>query len=134
MSFRAATRSYRSLLRAARETFAGDSFALGEARKELRVQFDSNRDLTSESEIRECLETAREADEFLRNNIAQARLTSEGNYSVSLNDPASTETTSISDKHANFTVLESDGSNFDRGSSPISVHSSNPQPADTEKK
>ena len=99
--------SYRGLLRAARATFRGDSFALSEARRELRSQFEAGRGLAGEA-AREALEAARDAEDFLRNNVSQASINARGNFHVQLDDPQTTEKIAVSDRHADFTVLQSD--------------------------
>ena len=99
--------SYRGLLRAARTTFAGDAFALSEARHELRAQFEAGRGLAGEA-AQEALEAARDAEDFLRNNVSQASINDRGNFHVQLDDPQTTEKIAVSDKHASFTVLQSD--------------------------
>ena len=99
--------AYRGLLRAARKTFAGDAFALSEAGRELRVQFEAGRGLEGAAAA-EALEAARDAEEFLLNNVSQARINDRGNFHVELDDPKTTEKNAVSDRHADFTVLQSD--------------------------
>ena len=99
--------AYRGLIRAARATFGGDAFALSEARRELRVQFEAGRGLEGQA-ARDALEAARDAEDFLRNNVSQARLNENGNFAVTFDDPMTTEQIAVSKKHANFTVLQSD--------------------------
>ena len=84
--------SYRGLLRAARNTFKTDVAALMAARLQLRASYDEHRKVTDAAQIEELVAGAREAEDFLINHVAQAELTSEGNYSVSLDDQNSVET------------------------------------------
>ncbi|OWM77942.1 mitochondrial zinc maintenance protein 1, mitochondrial [Punica granatum] len=74
--------AYRALLRATRKTFAGDSFILSESAAEIRAKFESNRNVTSEPEIRRLLDEAGEASHFISTMIIQAKLNSRGGYVV----------------------------------------------------
>ena len=99
---------YRGLLRAARKTFHGDVYAVAEAKKELRSQFEAGRRLERDEDVREALQAAEDAEDFLLNNVSQAQINERGNFAVELEDPSTTEKIAVSDKHANFTVLQSD--------------------------
>lgn len=72
--------AYRSLLRATRKTFAGDSMMLTESAAEVRRKFEENRLVTSDSEIQRLVGEAREASHFVTNMIVQAKLNSRGGY------------------------------------------------------
>ncbi|KAL2323653.1 hypothetical protein Fmac_028032 [Flemingia macrophylla] len=75
--------AYRSLLKATRKTFSGDSMMLKESAVEVRKKFEENRKLTSEAEIQKLLEEAEEASHFITNMIVQAQLNSDaGTYMV----------------------------------------------------
>ena len=75
-----ALNAYRALLRATRQTFAGDSLMLTESASEVRKKFEDNRHVTSEPEIRKLLDDAREASHFISTMIVQAKLNSSGGY------------------------------------------------------
>uniref|UniRef100_A0A2N9FQR5 Complex 1 LYR protein domain-containing protein n=1 Tax=Fagus sylvatica TaxID=28930 RepID=A0A2N9FQR5_FAGSY len=74
--------AYRTLLRATRKTFAGDSLMLTESGSEVRKKFEENRHVSSDGEIRRLLEEAREASQFISTMIVQAKLSSSGGYEV----------------------------------------------------
>ncbi|XP_059438992.1 mitochondrial zinc maintenance protein 1, mitochondrial [Corylus avellana] len=77
--------AYRALLRATRKTFAGDSQMLTGSAAEVRKNFEDNRQVTSEAEIRRLLDEAREATHFIANMIVQAKLNSSGGYQMKPN-------------------------------------------------
>ncbi|KAK1437229.1 hypothetical protein QVD17_03018 [Tagetes erecta] len=77
-----AVTAYRSLLRATRKSFAGDTVMLQGSAAEVRKKFEENRNVTSEPEIRKLLDEAREAADFISNMIVQAKLNSRGGYEV----------------------------------------------------
>ena len=100
---------YRNLIRAARTTFRGDTHALKAARVELRTQFEDGRDCPGgDDEVQERVQAIHDAHDFLTHHVSQAVLTPEGNYAVDLEDPHVTEQIAVSDKHADFTVLQND--------------------------
>ncbi|XP_076940721.1 mitochondrial zinc maintenance protein 1, mitochondrial-like [Bidens hawaiensis] len=74
--------AYRTLLRATRKSFAGDTVMLNGSAAEVRKKFEENRHVTSEPEIRKLLDEAREAADFISNMIVQAKLNSRGGYDV----------------------------------------------------
>lgn len=74
--------AYRSLLRATRKSFAGDTVMLQGSAAEVRKKFEENRHVTSEPEIRKLLDEAREASDFISNMIVQAKLNSRGGYGI----------------------------------------------------
>lgn len=74
--------AYRSLLRATRKSFAGDTLMLTQSAAEVRRKFDENRNVTSETEINRLLDEAREASHFISTMIVQAKLNSRGGYEV----------------------------------------------------
>ncbi|KAL6196674.1 hypothetical protein ACLB2K_032288 [Fragaria x ananassa] len=77
-----AVSAYRSLLRATRKSFAGDTVMLKGSAAEVRQKFEENRGVTSESEIQRLLGEAREASSFISTMIVQAKLNSRGGYEV----------------------------------------------------
>ncbi|KAK9146956.1 hypothetical protein Sjap_006859 [Stephania japonica] len=77
-----ALRAYRSLIRATRKSFKGDSLMLTESAVEVRKKFEENRSVTGETQIQKLLGEAREASDFISNMIVQARLSSSGGYVV----------------------------------------------------
>ncbi|XP_068660540.1 mitochondrial zinc maintenance protein 1, mitochondrial [Aristolochia californica] len=74
--------AYRTLLRATRKSFAGDTLMLSESAVEIRKKFEENRNVSSDSEIKKLLEEAKEASHFIANMIVQAKLNSSGGYEV----------------------------------------------------
>lgn len=72
--------AYRSLLRATRKSFAGDTLMLTQSAAEVRRKFDENRNVTFETEINRLLDEAREASHFISTMIVQAKLNSRGGY------------------------------------------------------
>lgn len=79
-------RAYRSVLRATRRTFAGDTLMLRESAVEVRKKFEENRHVNSPEEVNRLLEEAREASHFISNMIVQAKLSEHGGYGMA-NDP-----------------------------------------------
>lgn len=79
-----ALRAYRSVLRATRKSFAGDTLMLRESAAEVRKKFEENRDVTSDAEVQRLLEEAREASHFISTMIVQAKLNERGGYEVKL--------------------------------------------------
>ncbi|KAF9622134.1 hypothetical protein IFM89_029418 [Coptis chinensis] len=77
-----AVRAYRTLLRATRNSFRGDTLMLKESAVEVRSKFEENRNVTCDKEIEKLLEDAREASHFITNMIVQAKLNSSGGYAV----------------------------------------------------
>ncbi|KAL5983733.1 hypothetical protein ACLOJK_017824 [Asimina triloba] len=76
----AALSAYRSLLRATRKSFVGDSLMLTQSALEIRKKFEENRNISSASEIDKLLGEAREASEFISTMIVQAKLNERGGY------------------------------------------------------
>ncbi|MED6155532.1 hypothetical protein PIB30_006034 [Stylosanthes scabra] len=75
--------AYRSLLKATRKTFAGDTLMLKQSAVEVRNKFEENRNVTSHDQIQKLLEEASEASHFITNMIVQAQLNTEaGSYVV----------------------------------------------------
>ncbi|KAI4349660.1 hypothetical protein L6164_010224 [Bauhinia variegata] len=75
--------AYRTLLRATRKTFAGDSLMLKESAVEVRKKFEENRNVSSDGEIQRLLQDAGEASHFITNMIVQAKLNSgSGSYAI----------------------------------------------------
>lgn len=76
--------AYRSLLRATRKSFAGDTLMLKESACEIREKFDENKNVTSEPEIQKLLQDATEASHFITHMVVQAKLNSNsGSYGIS---------------------------------------------------
>lgn len=88
--------AYRSLLRATKRSFAGDTLMLTESASEIRRKFQESRHVTSEPEIRKLLEEAREASHFISNMIVQAKLTSRGGYGILLRSFTFSDSFSVS--------------------------------------
>ncbi|KAJ0392947.1 hypothetical protein P43SY_005967 [Pythium insidiosum] len=84
---------YRRLLRASRQTFRGDVYAIEQARLALRENFLQNRDVQDEGIIRELITGIDEAEGMLLHNIVQGRqkevdaVTGAPRFEVQLTDP-----------------------------------------------
>ncbi|GLD91989.1 hypothetical protein PINS_up000522 [Pythium insidiosum] len=84
---------YRRLLRASRQTFRGDTYAIEQARVALRENFLQNRDVQDEGIIRELITGIDEAEGMLLHNIVQGRqkevdaATGAPRFEVQLTDP-----------------------------------------------
>ncbi|XP_057963891.1 mitochondrial zinc maintenance protein 1, mitochondrial [Malania oleifera] len=74
--------AYRSLLRATRKSFAGDTVMLKGSAAEIRKKFEENRNVTSQTDIQRLLDEAREASHFISTMIVQAKLNSRGGYEL----------------------------------------------------
>ncbi|WOL10326.1 mitochondrial zinc maintenance protein 1, mitochondrial [Canna indica] len=74
--------AYRTLLRATRKTFAGDTLMLRESAAEIRRKFEDNRGVAAEAEVKRLVDEAREASHFISHMIVQAKLTSSGGYAI----------------------------------------------------
>jgi hypothetical protein len=101
---------YRRLWRAATETFRGDVFALGQARLEMRNQLEINRNATPEA-VPDLLQALHDAEDFLSNNITQAKKTEDNSYRVELEDPHITgrgQKAVGEDRNLDFTVIQAD--------------------------
>ncbi|PKA57684.1 hypothetical protein AXF42_Ash016730 [Apostasia shenzhenica] len=71
---------YRSLLRATRKTFAGDTVILRESAVEIRRRFEENRAVSSDVDVKRLVEEARDASHFIGNMIVQAKRNSSGGF------------------------------------------------------
>ena len=76
--------AYRRLLRAAKDVFRGDAFAMAESRKVLRGEFESKRTETDPEKLKKAWAAVDEAEDFLRHNLVQARLKNDNTYAVTL--------------------------------------------------
>ncbi|KAF9170006.1 hypothetical protein BGX21_008863 [Mortierella sp. AD011] len=77
--------AYRNLLKAQRQTFKGDWNTLAAARQKTYTEFDSKRNETDETKIKEQLELANQVASLLRHNLAQA-VKVEGSEALQLNE------------------------------------------------
>ncbi|KAL9235756.1 hypothetical protein vseg_010492 [Gypsophila vaccaria] len=75
-------KAYRQLLKATRQTFAGDTLMLKSSAIEVRHKFDENKHVSSPSDIDRLLDEAREASHFVSTMIVQAKLNERGGYEV----------------------------------------------------
>jgi complex III assembly factor LYRM7 len=83
---------YRRLLRASRQAFRGDVYAMQQARGALRENFLANRDVQDEQQLKELVTGIDEAEGMLLHHIVQARAKQqEGEtaprFEVKLTDP-----------------------------------------------
>jgi Complex 1 protein (LYR family) len=82
-----ALQAYRNLLRVTRDLFRADHVALRQSRAEIRSNFEKSKEVKDLQEIRKLVQDALEAEEFIKRNLVQARLTKRGTYAVTLKDP-----------------------------------------------
>ncbi|XP_024384033.1 mitochondrial zinc maintenance protein 1, mitochondrial [Physcomitrium patens] len=75
---------FRSLLRTRKQCFAGDSEMLAASAKQIRDEFEGHRNVGAGEELDKLVTKAREAVEFMKVNIVQAKLNERGNYEVKL--------------------------------------------------
>lgn len=73
---------YRRLLKSAQAVFKADTYAMAQARAQLREEFLKNKNVSSPEELKALYQGVDEVDEMLRFNIVQGRLNSSGNYEV----------------------------------------------------
>jgi hypothetical protein len=83
---RTALAAYRALLRAQRDLFVNDSAALTSAHAETRAAFLAQAD-AQPADVPALVEDAFEASQFIRQNVAQAKLNERGNYGARLPPP-----------------------------------------------
>lgn len=84
---------YRRLLRASRQAFRGDDYAITQARAALRENFYANRDVRDEAAVAELLKSVDDAEGMLLHHIVQGRQAAAAghgdapHYEVKLTDP-----------------------------------------------
>lgn len=79
----AARWGYRRLVKSAAVTFSKDQFAFVSAKKELRIEFLKNKDVSDPVDLAGLLRGIDEIDEMLRFNVVQGVLNENGNYGES---------------------------------------------------
>lgn len=78
---------YRGLFRASKKRFAGDPVTLGKAMVEIRKHFRDNSSETDEKEIKEMIDVAVNAKEYLLENVVSADMNqSTGNYRMNIDE------------------------------------------------
>jgi hypothetical protein len=112
---------YRRLLRASRQAFRGDAFALSQARVALRENFAANKDVTDKAALEEMLAGIDDAEGMLLHHIVQGRqkavdaATGAPRYEVTITDPQRAamrqdeELTPITEKSADEPIIISSG-------------------------
>ncbi|KAF1317748.1 Mitochondrial zinc maintenance protein 1, partial [Globisporangium splendens] len=111
---------YRRLLRASRQAFRGDDYAIQQARLALRDNFLENRDVRDQETVAELIKGIDEAEGMLLHHIVQGRQkavedTGAPRYEVTLTDPQrqamrqDEELTPITEKSANEPLVISSG-------------------------
>ena len=75
---------YRSLLKLRTQVFAGDALAASAAKIKIREEFEANKAVQDESEIKALIGGIKEVEDLLSMNIVQGRLNDRGNYEVKL--------------------------------------------------
>ena len=81
-SYTVMSQHYRRLLKSAQAVFKADTYAMMQARAQLREEFLKNKNVSSPEELKALYQGVDEVDEMLRFNIVQGRLNSSGNYEV----------------------------------------------------
>jgi len=76
--------AYLRLLRASAALFKRDAFALKSARAELRSHFEAHRAERDSRRVAALLADAKDALDFMQNNLVQATRTQRGTYAVEL--------------------------------------------------
>ena len=76
----AALNGYRRLLKSASIVFKNDSYALKQAKIQLKNEFIKNKYVTSSNELKQLFRGIDEVDEMLKFNIVQGKLNEKGNY------------------------------------------------------
>lgn len=66
--------AYRSLLKATRKSFTGDTPMLSESEAEIRRRFENNQSVALEAEVRRLLDETKEASHFITRMIVQTKL------------------------------------------------------------
>lgn len=74
---------YKRLLKSAAVLFSKDQFALLNAKKELRIEFLKNKNVSDPVEISALLRGIEEVDEMIRFNVVQGSINERGNYGES---------------------------------------------------
>lgn len=77
---------YRQLFRTAESTFDTDHVTLSAAFIKIRQEFKKNKSVTNENAIREHFATATSAEQYLREHIVQAELTSNNRFKLKLTE------------------------------------------------
>ncbi len=76
--------AYKSLSRASRQLFAGDSYAIQQSKQQLRQQIFANKNETNVEKINNGINDMKDVEALIRHNFVQARLNERGNYAVNL--------------------------------------------------
>lgn len=82
-----AVSGFRKLLRSAQVAFKADSFALSQAKAQLKEEFRKNSNVKDPSELQQLIRGIEEVDEMLRFNIVQGKRNEKGNFAASLDKP-----------------------------------------------
>lgn len=118
---------YRRLLRASRQAFRGDDYAIQQARLALRENFFENRDVADQETVAELIKGIDEAEGMLLHHIVQGKQkaveeTGAPRYEVTLTDPQrqamrqDEEITPITEKSADEPIVISSGNACQRPS------------------
>eukprot|EP01023_Acetabularia_acetabulum_P060643 TRINITY_DN7290_c0_g1_i12.p4 TRINITY_DN7290_c0_g1~~TRINITY_DN7290_c0_g1_i12.p4 ORF type:complete len:111 (-),score=17.38 TRINITY_DN7290_c0_g1_i12:347-679(-) len=78
--------AFRVLRRASLKAFRGDEVMLAEGAKRIREAFETYRLETDPEKVKELLQDASEATDFLRTRIVQAELNERGSYAIKIDD------------------------------------------------
>ena len=77
---------YKQLHRTAQKVFVGDAAALGAARDKIHADFAKNKDVTSETSLKELTQLAADVRVILEKQVVQAEATERGTYKLNLRD------------------------------------------------
>ena len=75
---------YRKLLRSVQHVFKQDTFAVQNARQQLREEFFKNKDVKDPNALNMLIRGIEEVDEMLRFNIVQGQMNEAGNFGTYL--------------------------------------------------
>ncbi|KAK9864299.1 hypothetical protein WJX84_004057 [Apatococcus fuscideae] len=74
--------AYRVLLRSITAAFKGDAFMLRQSKLEVRHKYQEASSLTDAAEVQKRVAEAKEAADFIRTNVVQAKLNGRGNFAM----------------------------------------------------
>lgn len=97
--------AFKRLLGAVKELTGDDVKSWRRAREEVRTHFLKNRNVTNGEHLSQLFKDAKEAEDFIKFNIVQARKKKPNMYSVKLKDPNAMDNQEQQSDHVNFEPL-----------------------------
>lgn len=104
MAHQSGRSAFKRLIGAVKELTGKDANSYRRARDEVRSHFLKSRNVSDRGQLEQLFQDAKEAEEFIRFNIVQARKTTPNIYSVKLKDPNAIDNHQITD-HVDFEPL-----------------------------